>query len=215
MRTSGEGKIAHCAPAALQRFETLLARLGVRLCSSGVTMKRTERFDAGLASPIKCKVASIMATSLDVSPQTKLGPSATPRPSCLLRPSTPLPLLKDGLPSANLGNISMSVPVSCMSNSEPIGSISLMTCWISALKRRLSSAETLPPGSFRAMVSSPNLCWRPDPRPRNLEFSGLEQSNTNRSHTSCSSVRTFAGRGSTSSTCPALESKYSRPFDPA
>mmetsp|Transcript_60042 Transcript_60042/g.161776 ORF Transcript_60042/g.161776 Transcript_60042/m.161776 type:complete len:296 (-) Transcript_60042:81-968(-) len=166
-----------------------------------------------MSSPhISFNVETTMKMSLPVSPQTMLGPNGMPKESFSSRPSTPLPL-SNSLPAA-LGKSSMSVPVSCMSSVVPSGSSSSLTALTAAMKRRLSGSGTVPAGSLRAMVTSPNLRCNPEPMPKNFMLPGCEHSAKMRRCNSSTSSRCSWGRSAASTTRCVFKSKYSRPFEP-
>mmetsp|Transcript_122608 Transcript_122608/g.341699 ORF Transcript_122608/g.341699 Transcript_122608/m.341699 type:complete len:202 (-) Transcript_122608:521-1126(-) len=154
-----------------------------------------------------------MGTSLSVSPQTRFGPSATCRFSFLSKHVTPQPLSKLRPPTAR-GKISMSVPVSCKCSVVPSGSSSSLMRLTAAMKRRLSGSGTVLAGSLRAMVTSPNFRWSPEPMPRNLVLPGSRQSASSRRCSSSTSSRWSCGSSSASSTRCVAGLKYSRPFEP-
>mmetsp|Transcript_71174 Transcript_71174/g.208904 ORF Transcript_71174/g.208904 Transcript_71174/m.208904 type:complete len:265 (+) Transcript_71174:332-1126(+) len=155
-----------------------------------------------------------MGMSLPVSPQTTFGPSAQLSFSFSSRHSTPMPLSKEGFPPTMRGKISMSVPVSCMSRRVPSGSSSSLTRRTSPMKRRLSGSATVPAGSFRAMVISPNFRCSPEPMPRNFALPGSWPRARMRRCSSSTSSRCSCGSSSASSTRCDAGSKYSRPLEP-
>mmetsp|Transcript_21336 Transcript_21336/g.60435 ORF Transcript_21336/g.60435 Transcript_21336/m.60435 type:complete len:226 (+) Transcript_21336:508-1185(+) len=162
---------------------------------------------------ISLSAATIMGTSLPVSPQIRLGPSATWRFSFWSKQTTPLPLSKERPPTTR-GKISMSVPVSWRSSSVPSGSSSSLIRRTAAMKRRLSGSATVLAGSFRAMVTSPNFLWSPEPMPRNFVFPGSRQSARSRRCNSSTNSRWSCGSSSACSTRCVAWLKYSRPFEP-
>mmetsp|Transcript_56781 Transcript_56781/g.182415 ORF Transcript_56781/g.182415 Transcript_56781/m.182415 type:complete len:269 (-) Transcript_56781:2868-3674(-) len=190
-------------------------RSASRVSGSGSSCRRMRSCQTStMRSPhIKRKVATIMGTSLPVSPHTRLGPSATCNCSLQSRHLTPLPLSKERPPIAR-GKSSMSVPVSCRSSSVPSGSSSSFTRRTAAIKRRLSGSGTVPAGSLRAIVTSPNFRCSPEPMPRNFMFPGNMQSAMMRRCSSSTSSRWAWGSSSASSTRCVAWLKYSRPLEP-
>mmetsp|Transcript_65902 Transcript_65902/g.137602 ORF Transcript_65902/g.137602 Transcript_65902/m.137602 type:complete len:327 (-) Transcript_65902:392-1372(-) len=166
-----------------------------------------------ISSPhISFRAAITMETSLPVSPQTMLGPRGIPNCSFSSRPRTPEPLSK-ARPEAR-GKSSMSVPVSCMSSMVPSGSSSSLTCRTAAMNLRLSGSGTVPAGSLRAIVTSPNFRCNPEPIPKNFILPGCEQRARIRRCNSSTNSRCSCCRSAASTTRCVFKSKYSRPFDP-